>query len=95
MNRTAMRLLVIALAVLATEGLGAAAGGREWVVFARPMEAQMKTCPDCNGDGVVDKGTDEEQRCPTCGGLGFVPDDDDQEEVINTAALPRRTSRVC
>jgi len=53
----------------------------------------MKTCPDCNGDGVVDKGTDEEQRCPTCGGLGFVPDDDDQEEVLNTAALPRRIKR--
>ena len=37
----------------------------------------MKTCPDCNGDGVVDKGTDEEQQCPTCGGCGFVPDDDE------------------
>ena len=24
----------------------------------------MKTCPDCNGDGVVEKGTD-----PTCGGV--------------------------
>jgi hypothetical protein len=60
---------------------------------SRPMEAQMKTCPDCGGDGVVDKGTDEEQRCPTCGGLGIVPDDDDQEEVLNTAALPRRIKR--
>ena len=46
----------------------------------------MKTCPDCNGDGVVDKGTDDEQRCPTCGGSGFVPDnDDDHEEVLNTS----------
>jgi DnaJ-class molecular chaperone len=46
----------------------------------------MKTCPDCNGDGVIDKGTDDEQRCPTCGGLGFVPDDDDDgEEVIRAA----------
>jgi len=45
----------------------------------------MKTCPDCNGDGVVEKGTDDEQQCPTCGGRGFVPDDGDgQEEVINT-----------
>ena len=45
----------------------------------------MKTCPDCNGDGVVEKGTDDEQQCPTCGGSGFVPDDDDgQEEVIHT-----------
>ena len=47
----------------------------------------MKTCPDCNGDGVVEKGTDDEQRCPTCGGVGFVPDDDDgQEEVIKTSS---------
>ena len=45
----------------------------------------MKTCPDCNGDGVIEKGTDDEQRCPTCGGSGFVPDDgDDNEEVIRT-----------
>ena len=48
----------------------------------------MKTCPDCNGDGVVEKGTDDEQQCPTCGGCGFVPDDDDgQEEVIKTRQL--------
>jgi hypothetical protein len=44
----------------------------------------MTTCPDCNGDGVVEKGTDDEQQCPTCGGRGFVPDDDDHEEVIKT-----------
>ena len=45
----------------------------------------MKSCPDCNGDGVAEKGTDEEQQCPTCGGRGFVPDEDDgQEEVIKT-----------
>ena len=45
----------------------------------------MKTCPDCNGDGVIEKGTDDEQQCPTCGGCGFVPDDNDgQEEVIKT-----------
>ena len=45
----------------------------------------MKTCPDCNGDGVIEKGTDDEQQCPTCGGCGFVPDNDDgQEEVIKT-----------
>ena len=29
----------------------ASAGG-----FLGGVEAQMKTCPDCNGDGVVDKG---------------------------------------
>ena len=48
----------------------------------------MKTCPDCNGDGVVDKDTDDERQCPTCGGLGFVPDDDDDhEEVIKTVSV--------
>jgi hypothetical protein len=50
---------------------------------------KIKTCPDCNGDGVVDKDTDNERQCPTCGGLGFVPDDDDgHEEVIKTAKSP-------
>ena len=53
----------------------------------------MKTCPDCNGDGVVEKGTDDEQQCPTCGGSGFVPDDDDsQEEVIHTKAAELSTA---
>jgi DnaJ-class molecular chaperone len=46
----------------------------------------VKTCPECNGDGIIEKGTDDEQQCPTCGGKGFVPDDDDDnEEVIRTA----------
>jgi len=50
----------------------------------------MKTCPDCNGDGVVDKGTEDEQRCSTCGGLGVVADDDDgREEVLNTSKCVR------
>jgi hypothetical protein len=56
-----------------------------------------KTCPDCNGDGVVDKDTDNERQCPTCGGLGFVPDDDDNddgEEVIKTFQTPRASSRL-
>jgi RecJ-like exonuclease len=47
----------------------------------------MKTCPDCNGDGVIDRGTDDEKQCPTCGGSGFVPDDNDDknnDEVIRT-----------
>ena len=57
----------------------------KWGCGSIPREAHMKTCPDCNGDGVVEKGTDDEQQCPTCGGSGFVPDDDDgQEEVIHT-----------
>ncbi len=54
----------------------------------------MKTCPDCNGDGVLDKGTDDEKQCPTCGGSGFVPDDNDDknnEEVIKN--LPHDASR--
>jgi DnaJ-class molecular chaperone len=52
---------------------------------------KIKTCPDCNGDGVVDKDTDNERQCPTCGGLGFVPDDDDgHEEVIKTATIACR-----
>ena len=49
--------------------------------------ARMKTCPECNGDGVIEKGTDDEQQCPTCGGTGLVPDDADgktNEEVIRT-----------
>ena len=45
----------------------------------------MKTCPDCNGDGVVGRDTDDEQQCSTCGGRGFVPDDDDREDVLNTS----------
>ena len=53
-------------------------------------EAHVKTCPDCDGDGVIEKGTDDEQQCPTCGGSGFVPDDDDDDddddEVTRTAS---------
>jgi RecJ-like exonuclease len=48
---------------------------------------RVKTCPDCNGDGVVDKDTDDERQYPTCAGLGFVPDDDDYEEVIKTSRV--------
>ena len=51
---------------------------------------RVKTCPACNGDGVVDKDTDDERQCPTCGGLGFVPDDDDHEEVIKTSRCGQR-----
>ena len=51
----------------------------------KDRELHMKTGPDCNGDGVIEKGTDDEQQCPTCGGSGFVRDDnDDNEEVIRT-----------
>ncbi len=44
----------------------------------------MKTCPECNGDGVIEKDTENEQQCPTCGGCGSVPDDENNEEVLNT-----------
>jgi DnaJ-class molecular chaperone len=50
----------------------------------------MKSCPDCEGAGVVDEGTDDERQCPTCGGSGFVPDDadnDDDQGVVKTLTL--------
>ena len=54
---------------------------------------KIKTCPDCNGDGVVDKDTDNERQCSTCGGSGFVSDDDDgHREVIKTATI---ACRIC
>jgi DnaJ-class molecular chaperone len=44
-----------------------------------------KTCPECNGEGVVDQGTEDEERCPTCNGTGVVPDDGQgSEEVWST-----------
>jgi DnaJ-class molecular chaperone len=48
---------------------------------------KTKPCPDCGGDGVVDKGTDDEHQCPTCGGCGFVPDDDDDEDILNASPI--------
>jgi hypothetical protein len=54
---------------------------------------KTKTCPDCNGDGVIGKGTDDEQQCPTCGGSGFVPDDDNDEEVTRTKVHMATTSK--
>jgi len=48
---------------------------------------KTKTCPDCSGDGVVDKGTDNEHQCPTCGDSGFVPDDDDDEDILNASPI--------
>ena len=44
-----------------------------------------KICPECNGEGVIDQGTEDERRCPTCNGSGVVPDDGQgSEEVWNT-----------
>ena len=51
----------------------------------RGTRMKTKTCPDCNGGGVVDTDTDDKRQCPTCGGVGFVPDDDDHQEVISTS----------
>jgi DnaJ-class molecular chaperone len=59
-------------------------GGHSTLKQYRTRAMKTKTCPDCNGDGVVDKGEDSEHQCPTCGGSGVVPDDDDDEEVIRT-----------
>jgi RecJ-like exonuclease len=57
----------------------------------------VKTCPECNGDGVIEKGTNDEQQCPTCGGSGFVPDDDDDDdddEVVRTAVTQSVRSKA-
>jgi hypothetical protein len=44
-----------------------------------------KICPECNGEGVVDQGTEDERRCPICNGSGIVPDDGQgSEEVWNS-----------
>src|SRR5262245_35456018 len=53
--------------------------------FARFRETHVKTCPDCNGDGVIEKVTDDERQCPMCSGSGL-PDDDENEEVIRSAS---------
>ena len=58
-------------------------------------EACVKTCPDCNGEGVIEKGTDDEQQCPRCGGSGFVPDDDDDDgEVTRTCQLVTQSGEM-
>ena len=46
----------------------------------------MKTCPECEGKGVIDEDTDDERQCPNCGGSGFVPDDEsnDEQGVVRT-----------
>jgi hypothetical protein len=47
-----------------------------------------KICPECNGEGVVDRGTEDERRCPTCNGSGIVPDDGQESEEVWNAQLP-------
>jgi DnaJ-class molecular chaperone len=36
---------------------------------------KTKTCPECDGEGVLDKETADERQCPNCGGTGIVADD--------------------
>ena len=53
-----------------------------------------KICPECNGEGVADQGTEDEKRCETCNGSGVVPDDGQgSEEVWNT--LPPGAVGMC
>jgi DnaJ-class molecular chaperone len=53
-----------------------------------------KICPECNGDGFLDQGTEDERRCPTCNGSGVVPDNgQDSEEVWNTHPERATTAR--
>ena len=59
----------------------------------RESHVKTKTCADCNGDGVIEKGTNDEQRCPTCGGSGFVPDEEDDEEVTHTASCEHEAAQ--
>jgi hypothetical protein len=53
-----------------------------------------KLCPECNGVGIVDQGTEDESRCPTCNGSGVVPDDGQDSEEVWNAGWVHRVSRV-
>ncbi|HSD85477.1 MAG TPA: hypothetical protein VLG46_16565 [Anaerolineae bacterium] len=48
---------------------------------------KTKPCLECDSEGVIEKGTDDERQRPTCGGSGFVPDDDDDQEIIRTGSI--------
>jgi hypothetical protein len=53
--------------------------------LGRATKMTEKICPECNGEGVLDQGTEDERRCPTCNGSGIIPDDGQgSEEVWNT-----------
>ena len=53
--------------------------------LGRGTKMTEKVCHECNGEGVVDQGTEDERLCPTCNGSGIVPDDGQgSEEVWNT-----------
>lgn len=51
---------------------------------AKPIvETESKTCPDCDGAGVVASGTRYTQPlnvCSTCDGNGTVPDEGEPED---------------
>ena len=49
----------------------------------------MKTCPECNGEGIVDRGTDDEKRCPNCAGLASWPTMTTIEAVASHCARDR------
>src|SRR5215471_16568220 len=51
-------------------------------------EAHLKTCPECNGDGVIEKGTDDEQQCPTCGGAAADVDPSAVDAIVITHMHP-------
>lgn len=40
----------------------------------------MGWCPVCSGEGVVDKGKENERECPFCCGSGNTPNDDDDDD---------------
>jgi hypothetical protein len=86
-DRTALLILGRRWLQLASEDEGRQPATPPAGMTVDTREVNMKTCPDCNGDGVIEKGTDDEMQCPTCGGSGFVPDDHDDknnEEVTRT-----------
>src|SRR3981081_1580011 len=65
-----------ALLMMDTTDLRTAARDLRWDGTKMPE----KICPECNGEGVVDQGTEDETRCPTCNGSGVVPDDGQESE---------------
>ena len=53
-----------------------------------------KICPECNGEGIVDQGTEDETRCPTCNGSGIVPDDGQDSEEVWNARIPSGATMI-
>ena len=79
-----------------------AALGRRALARPLPPYVAMVNCGGAdenlsrlNGDGVVDKDTDDEQRCPTCGGSGFVPDKRRRRRIKHIALIGRVCRCAC